>query len=186
MKTGIERINEERRRQIEVEGWNKLHDAVEHPTGELKTAATCYENAAYRLASGEDAPRPPEWPWADEWWKPGADADRCLEKAGALYLAEAERYEGAGKFWRAARMRGNVRRVECLLDQAMNVDLQEMIYETLWHFASIQRHGPFDHEQLEKDGDGNEVRVPANAGAAAAACGRIMRAFGLEPLPYGD
>jgi hypothetical protein len=41
MKTGIELIAEERKRQIEVEGWTAEHDD-EHTDGELALAAVCY------------------------------------------------------------------------------------------------------------------------------------------------
>lgn len=41
MKSGIEIIAEERKRQIEVEGWTLEHDD-EHRCGELSDAAVCY------------------------------------------------------------------------------------------------------------------------------------------------
>lgn len=40
-KTGIELITEERKRQIEVEGYTSKHDA-QHTCGELALAACCY------------------------------------------------------------------------------------------------------------------------------------------------
>lgn len=85
MKKGIELINEERKRQIEKEGWTSTHDDL-HSTGALSRAALCY-----REAIDANAPMPRRWPWASEWWKP-ADRLRNLVKAGALYLAEHDRY----------------------------------------------------------------------------------------------
>ncbi len=41
MKTGIELITAERKRQIEKEGWTPEHDA-EHTDGSLALAAVCY------------------------------------------------------------------------------------------------------------------------------------------------
>ncbi len=112
---GVQLIAEERKRQMEVEGWTPEHDD-EHSNGELALAAVCY---AY------PAPRPLEikklWPWDWEWWKPtppeltehphgreqagdpifhsiepGAHevaAIRDLTKAGALIAAEIDRLQ---------------------------------------------------------------------------------------------
>jgi hypothetical protein len=41
---GIERIAEERQRQIEVEGWTSEHDE-QHIFGELSGAASCYAHS---------------------------------------------------------------------------------------------------------------------------------------------
>lgn len=84
IKTGLQLIREERERQKNVEGWTAQHDN-QHSDGELAAAARCYE-----LARNAKAPRPHEWPWKREWWKP-ADRVRNLVKAGALYRAELDR-----------------------------------------------------------------------------------------------
>lgn len=42
MKTGIELIAEERRRQIEAEGWTAEHDKGENSNGQLAAAAASY------------------------------------------------------------------------------------------------------------------------------------------------
>lgn len=87
--TGIERIAAERKRQVEVEGWTAKHD-LEHEPFDLAAAAGCYYYATNwdRLTSG--ASPPPTWPWERSYFKP-KDAIRNLERAGALYLAAADR-----------------------------------------------------------------------------------------------
>jgi len=104
MKTGIERITEERQRQISVEGWTPEHDD-EHSNGELAIAAACYAAVARQLAArqkrGENIPVddftltlvPNHWPWDACWWKPSNSPARNLEKAGALAAAEIDRLE---------------------------------------------------------------------------------------------
>ena len=82
-----EALIQERRRQVEKEGWTPEHDD-EHRRGELACAAACYAEAAGR--------RHPKalpltaWPWDIGFWKPSTPT-RMLEKAGALILAELER-----------------------------------------------------------------------------------------------
>lgn len=96
----------ERRRQIEVEGWDPAHDD-EYDSGQLAKAASCYALCAgIGIASGvgrEDhyeffseyakagVPRPP-WPWSDGWWKPKIPR-RDLVRAAALIIAEIERLD---------------------------------------------------------------------------------------------
>jgi len=88
----------ERRRQIEVEGWNVSHDDG-HGAGELARAG-----AVYALSSVTSAvPLAPSqsirgaiawlWPWAAGWFKPSIDPRRDLVKAGALILAEIDRLD---------------------------------------------------------------------------------------------
>lgn len=102
MKTGAELIADERKRQIEVEGWNAEHDA-QYNHNELVMAATCYlqpeSNRTYdRLwesKNPDDINIPPSlWPWDERWWKPKPD-DRVRElvKAGALIAAEIDRLQ---------------------------------------------------------------------------------------------
>ncbi len=92
MKTGIELIADERKRQIEVEGWTAEHDA-EHTHGELAQAACCYADP-YRKADG--TPNSSWWPtlWSLDWWKPTPNNRiRELVKAGALIAAEIDRLQ---------------------------------------------------------------------------------------------
>lgn len=95
MKTGIELIAEERKRQIEEEGWTKEHDAV-HTRGELAKAAAAY--ALPPLCRADYAPdiaaAPFMWPWNKSFWKPVPnDRIRELVKAGALIAAEIDRLQ---------------------------------------------------------------------------------------------
>lgn len=89
---------DERRRQIEIEGWSAGHDA-EHGDGSLLVVAMFY----FRHGAGLSLPMRPVsdewvackrvpigWPWAAEWWKPKTPA-RDLVRAGALCLAEIDR-----------------------------------------------------------------------------------------------
>lgn len=97
--TGAELITEERKRQIEQEGWTPEHDS-QHSYGELALAAMCYASPypdpkLYDpLVHFKDHPVPPMWPWAREWWKPSPDdRKRELIKAGALIAAEIDRLQ---------------------------------------------------------------------------------------------
>jgi hypothetical protein len=96
MKTGIELISDERKRQIEVEGWTAEHDSS-HENQELALAASCYEEGDRPLKivpylkdnSLLTDTVPIEWPWDSQYWKPTPhDRVRELTKAGALYLAQ--------------------------------------------------------------------------------------------------
>ena len=86
---GVDLIAAERRRQVEVEGYNPGHDAG-HAT-ELAMAAACY---AIPTLSGRGL-----WPWAPSYWRPTpGDRVRELVKAGALIAAaiDAASSERAG------------------------------------------------------------------------------------------
>lgn len=92
MKTAIEMILDERRRQIEVEGWTLAHDD-DHEDGELSLAAACY--AAYPLVIyfkneiGFKKLRP-----FDEYdIKDGKTEIQQLVAAGALIVAEIEKIQ---------------------------------------------------------------------------------------------
>lgn len=120
-KAAMDVVNE-RRRQVEVEGWTPEHDD-EHEPGVLAEAAACYAHAGFLAAyfahqgslpedqrgiDMEDVPPPHRWPpfegrdesldlswpWAKGWWKPGGSR-RMLVKAAALLLAEIERLDRA-------------------------------------------------------------------------------------------
>lgn len=95
---GWELILAERQRQIEKEGWAAEHDAQHTPT-DLKRAAECYA-----IADGPEAMIPAGWPWGAKWWKP-KDRQRNLERAGALYLAAADRATAEGSHVYAKALR---------------------------------------------------------------------------------
>lgn len=94
---GMEIILNERQRQIEAEGFSFQHDDT-HQKGELGDAAWCYVKHAssYERGTNFDVLSVPNaWPWSIRDWKPGQPLDD-YRKAGALYLAEAERYGRIG------------------------------------------------------------------------------------------
>ena len=103
MKNGIELIKDERKRQIEKEGWTPEHDA-QHCNSELAEAAACYcikgDTVVSWFTSKVQAhakitlERSLIWPWDRKWWKPTPD-DRVRElvKAGALIAAEIDRLQ---------------------------------------------------------------------------------------------
>lgn len=110
MKTGIERIAEERRRQIEQEGYTPEHDD-QHDEGELALVAALYATPIplYQISVTDDRKeeRPgyrgitleadDPWPcsWGAEWDKRTKhDRIRQLTIAGALIAAEIDRLEG--------------------------------------------------------------------------------------------
>ena len=78
MKSGIELIAEERRRQIEEEGYDKEHD--KHNS--IKTL--CHAAAAYVLGDST------LWEWDLSFWKP-TSLRRDLVKAGALIAAALDK-----------------------------------------------------------------------------------------------
>lgn len=92
--SALDDIAAERRRQIEVEGWDADHDDG-HSRGQIALAA-----AAYAYSGSIDKIRPRVishivktlWPWDWSWWKP-TNRRRDLVKAGALILAEIERLD---------------------------------------------------------------------------------------------
>lgn len=88
MSFGLELIAEERKRQIEVEGWTDEHDDTHH-RGEMARAAACYALPGFWRS---DAVIDMLWPWSRNWWKPSR-IDRIgeLAKAGALIAAEIDR-----------------------------------------------------------------------------------------------
>lgn len=97
MKTGIEIIAEERKRQIEVEGWTSEKDDL-YTSGQLALAGATY---AIPMFDRDDyggyvysTDVPIMFPLSPEWWKPTPD-DRIRElaKAGALIAAEIDRLQ---------------------------------------------------------------------------------------------
>lgn len=88
---GVERIKQERQRQINQEGWTAEYDS-KHISDELAYAAICYALPSdYRAEALQTF-----WHWWQfteiKWWKPTPD-DRIREltKAGALIAAEIDR-----------------------------------------------------------------------------------------------
>lgn len=101
MKTGIELIADERKRQVESEGFTSKHDDA-HKKGQLSRAAACYADIESVQAArpyaryGIDELRLEVlemWPWDEEWLKPDTDPVRNLVKAGALIAAEIDRLQ---------------------------------------------------------------------------------------------
>ncbi|MCW3466550.1 hypothetical protein [Chitinophaga nivalis] len=92
MKTGIEIIAAERRRQVNEEGFTTEHDDCHH-VGELADAAMCYcMSPIYRPANNFP---PLGWPWLgpnNDGFKP-CDRIKELAKAGALIAAEIDRLQ---------------------------------------------------------------------------------------------
>jgi hypothetical protein len=92
MKTGIELIAEERKRQIEEEGWTAEHDD-QHGYDDIALASAWYalpEWARKNLIAAEED----FWPWDQEWDKTIKHGrERQLVIAGALILAEIDRLQ---------------------------------------------------------------------------------------------
>ena len=85
---GAELITQERRRQINSEGYSYEHDD-KHNNGELAYVASCYAGRFIHSQS----PLPPAWPWESQHWKPSDNPIRNLIKAGALIAAEIDRLQ---------------------------------------------------------------------------------------------
>lgn len=110
MKKGAELIADERKRQIEVEGWSAEHDA-QYTHNELINAAMCYLQpesdrvydrmrliscmSEYKDKDMNDMTIPPSlWPWDERWWKPTPENRiKELVKTGALIAAEIDRIQ---------------------------------------------------------------------------------------------
>lgn len=88
-KSAIELIQEERQRQISVEGYDEKHDD-EYIEGEMALAAAQYALSSVYNHNPDDDITPIHWPWHRVLWKPSTP-ERDLVKAGALIVAELER-----------------------------------------------------------------------------------------------
>lgn len=86
MKNGIELISEERKRQIEKEGYTQEHDN-NHNTEEFVLAAIAYLECNFE---GYEADL--TWPWDSNSFKP-KDVKTNLVKAGALIAAALDRIQ---------------------------------------------------------------------------------------------
>lgn len=80
----------ERRRQVEVEDFDASHDDMA-TRGQMAGAAACYALTGASHWAREQAIKM-FWPWDQSWWKP-TTVRRNLVKAGALILAEIERFD---------------------------------------------------------------------------------------------
>jgi hypothetical protein len=107
-RTGAERISDERKRQILIEGWDDMHDD-EHNGDELALAAVCYAAPGKiyikeKVMDIDQISFIDPWPFDTTWDKRNhTDAGsiviassikeriRQLEKAGALIAAEIDR-----------------------------------------------------------------------------------------------
>lgn len=101
MKTGIEIIAEERKRQIEKEGYTQVDDA-RYENEELVDAAICYalgaDSTRIEIVTGKVKAVVTQkiWPWKDESWKPTPqNRIKELAKAGALIAAEIDRLKSS-------------------------------------------------------------------------------------------
>jgi len=86
----VDEIAQERRRQIEAEGFNAEHDA-QHGPGELALAGACYALWDFPVLEVNRIAKE-LWPWADRWWKPKS-VRHDLIRAAALIVAEIERLD---------------------------------------------------------------------------------------------
>ena len=97
MKSGIERIADERNRQIEEEGWDEKHDS-QHNNDELPLSAICYASPInYEIYVRVQNAKGYHFvdPWPPHWWRWDKrnkhSRVRRLEIAGALIAAEIDR-----------------------------------------------------------------------------------------------
>ena len=91
--SGLQEIVNERKRQIESEGFDAYHDQIFNERGELAVVASCY-------ALPDEHRTNCLWPedWDLKWFKPTPeDRIRELSKAGALISAEINRLQNKNK-----------------------------------------------------------------------------------------
>ena len=91
---GADLIREERRRQIEQEGYNDMHDRHHTPQVLCRAAVgyALHEDPSKLVADAAAN----LWPWSDEFWKP-KDHLRNLVRAGALIAAAIDRLQKEGE-----------------------------------------------------------------------------------------
>ena len=102
MSKAMRDVRAERRRQVNVEGYDADHDA-RHFDEDLLEAGLCYlwhctdRIPAHRYNDLGDGgkPIPMSWPWQSSSWKP-KDKRRDLVRAGALFLADQENWSRHG------------------------------------------------------------------------------------------
>lgn len=118
--SALDDIAAERRRQSDVEGYDRAHDD-EHKDGSLAAAAACFALPSPEVGSRATMEYPGRgecdvqvihegipllWPasWHPRYWKP-KDRRRNLVRAGALILAEIERLDRIAGFGRGGLRR---------------------------------------------------------------------------------
>jgi hypothetical protein len=89
---GTVSVANERKRQIEAEGWTTRHDDG-HSIGDLAHAGICYAECSSDKEKAS-ARTPIGWPWHRGWWKP-KDRRSNLVRAAALIIAEIDRLDRA-------------------------------------------------------------------------------------------
>lgn len=94
MKTGIEIITEERKRQVDEEGYTARHDIEENELGQLAFAAAAYA-CPPEANKATGLKRTHLFPWDSRTWSPSDDRIRELAKAGALIAAEIDRLQNS-------------------------------------------------------------------------------------------
>lgn len=96
--TGYELIEQERKRQIEVEGYDAKHDFQE-PLNSIIAAAISYAMCDIDMSKAEAW-----WSWDFKYWKP-KDRKRNLVRAGALIAAALDKMQDAENFekWKQAK-----------------------------------------------------------------------------------
>ncbi|WP_428719111.1 hypothetical protein [Undibacterium curvum] len=82
-------VAEERRRQVEVEGFTHENDD-KYDCCELSLAAGCYAMFTSAYPEGDPCEY---WIWDKKWWKPSEDRRKNCIKAAALLIAEIERID---------------------------------------------------------------------------------------------
>lgn len=87
---GADLIREERRRQIEVEGYDTMHDRHNTPQVLCRAAVgyALHEDPSKLVADAAAN----LWPWTKDFWKP-KDQLRNLVRAGALIAAAIDRLQ---------------------------------------------------------------------------------------------
>ena len=81
--TGLGEIYQERKRQIDAEGFTDAHDDA-HENGELLAAAVLYRQFALGeqvMLAADGAPI--GWPFEPEWWKTDGGPRRTLARIGS-------------------------------------------------------------------------------------------------------
>jgi hypothetical protein len=147
--SGHQRIRAERARQVEQEGFSSQHDDG-HTVADLVSAAACYGSC---MDVSEAAPR--RWPWGADDWKP-KDRLRNLERAGALYLAAAERAERHEESGARQRMAADA--VASAIDRIEATAIRERLLELVVTVPS---------DVIARLSDGRSTRDDCESAAAA-------------------
>lgn len=91
MKTGVELIAIERKRQVEELGFDYTHDALYANEQLVQAGATYALRPGLVPINYEYDGKPILWPWSKDFWKPTPeDRIKELTKAGALIAAQID------------------------------------------------------------------------------------------------